>query len=58
MNIMSNNDPYDYNEHNHPIDIDVNILNKSKMTRGKSLNAKAKEHLKNNLYNKKVLVIK
>jgi hypothetical protein len=58
MHIMSNNEPYDYDEKNRPVDMDGNVLSVSELVRGKSLNAKAKEHLKNNLYNKKMLIVK
>jgi hypothetical protein len=58
MQIMTNNEPYEYNEYKEPIDVNGNVLVLSEMKRGKSLNSKAKEHLKNSLYNKKTLVIK
>jgi hypothetical protein len=58
MDIMSNNEPYDYNDNGRPIDINGKILNSSELVRGKNLNAKAKEHLKNNLYNKKTIIKK
>lgn len=58
MDIMSNNEPYDYNDNGTPIDINGKILNSSELERGKNLNAKAKEHLKNNLYNKKTIIKK
>jgi len=56
MDIMSNNEPYDYNEYNQPIDNNGQILKTEELLRGKRLSSKAKEHLKNNLYNKKMLV--
>ena len=56
MDIMVNYEPYDYNEYNQPIDIDGNILKNSELKRGKCLNTKSKEHIKNNLYNKKEIV--
>ena len=58
MDIMSNNEPYDYNDYKQPIDINGKILNSNELVRGKNLNAKAKEHLKNNLYNKKTTINK
>jgi hypothetical protein len=58
MDIMSNNEPYDYNDYKQPIDSNGKILNSSELLRGKNLNAKAKEHLKNNLYNKKTTILK
>lgn len=58
MDIMVNNEPHDYNEYNQPIDSKGKILSASELIRGKCLSAKAKEHLKNNLYNKKTLIIK
>ena len=58
MDIMSNNEPYDYNDYKQPIDINGQVLNSNELTRGKNLNAKAKEHLKNNLYNKKTTIKK
>jgi hypothetical protein len=56
INIMSNNEPYGYNEYKEPIDINGNVLILSELKRGKSLNIKAKEHLKKSLYNKKSIV--
>jgi hypothetical protein len=58
MDIMSNNEPYDYNDYKQPIDINGRVLNSNELIRGKNLNAKAKEHLKNNLYNKKTTIKK
>jgi hypothetical protein len=58
MDIMNNNEPYEYNEYKEPVDIDGNVLVLSELKRGKSLNGKAKEHLKKSLYNKKRIVVK
>ncbi len=58
MDIMSNNEPYDYDDYKQPIDINGKVLNSNELIRGKNLNAKAKEHLKNNLYNKKTTIKK
>ena len=58
MDIMNNNEPYEYNEHKEPVDIDGNVLVLSELKRGKCLNGKAKEHLKKSLYNKKTVVVK
>jgi hypothetical protein len=58
MDIMSNNEPYDYNDYKQPIDCNGRVLNSNELVRGKNLNAKAKEHLKNNLYNKKTSIKK
>ena len=58
MDIMNNNDPYEYNEYKEPVDVDGNVLSLSELKRGKSLNGKAKEHLKKSLYNKKTVVAK
>ena len=58
IDIMTNNEPYDYDEHNQPIDINGRVLKTEELLRGKRLNTKAKEHLKNNLYNKKTLIRK
>ncbi len=58
MDIMANNEPYDYNEYEQPIDINGKVLKKEELSRGKRLNTKAKEHLKKNLYNKKANIKK
>ena len=58
MDIMNNNEPHEYNEYKEPVDIDGNVLVLSELKRGKSLNGKAKEHLKKSLYNKKRIVVK
>ena len=55
---MNNNEPYEYNGHKEPVDIDGNVLVLSELKRGKCLNMKAKEHLKKSLYNKKIVVVK
>ena len=58
IDIMTNNEPYEYDEHNQPIDIDGKVLKIDELKRGKRLNVKAKEHLKKNLYNKKEIIQK
>jgi hypothetical protein len=58
IDIMTNNEPYEYDEYNQPIDIDGRVLKIDELKRGKRLNVKAKEHLKKNLYNKKEIVQK
>lgn len=57
MDIMNNHEPHDYNSNEQPIDIQGNILNPNELFRGKCLNTKAKEHLKNCIYNKKSIVL-
>jgi len=58
IDIMTNNEPYEYDEHNQPINIDGKVLKIDELKRGKRLNIKAKEHLKKNLYNKKEVIQK
>jgi hypothetical protein len=57
MNIMSNNEPYEYNEYKEPIDVDGNILDSNELKRGACLSGVAKEHIKHSLYNKKGIVV-
>jgi hypothetical protein len=58
MNIMSNNEVYEYNEHKEPVDSEGNVLNLSELKRGLSLNGVAKEHIRRSLCNKKTIIIK
>ena len=58
MDIMSNNEPYEYNEHKEPVDVDGNVLSLSELKRGECLNGVAKEHIRRSLCNKKEIIMK
>lgn len=58
MDIMSNNRPYEYNEHKEPVDAEGNVLDPSELKRGVCLNGVAKEHIRRSLCNKKEIIIK
>jgi len=57
MNIMSNNEAYEYNEYKEPVDIEGNVLDPSELKRGECLNGVAKQHIKHSLCNKKNIIV-